>query len=65
LVALSVVGANSAFAVAVFFYFHVRPPSPSLPPWKDQEILNLGLLFLLASIGMTIGLIAAAPGAPN
>jgi hypothetical protein len=62
LVALCVVSANAAFAASSYLYYHLRLPSSSLPPWKDPETLNFGLLFLLAPIGMIIGVIAAARG---
>jgi hypothetical protein len=65
LVGLGVVSFNSAFAAATFLYYSLRPPSPSLPPWQDPEILNLGLLSLLAPIGMIFGCVAAAMGAPQ
>jgi hypothetical protein len=65
LIALSVVSLNAALAAGLFVYYHFEPSSPSLPPWQDPEILNFGLLFLLAPIGMVIGFIAAARGAPK
>jgi hypothetical protein len=36
-----------------------------LPPWQDPEILHFGLLFLLAPIGMILGIIAGIRGAPK
>jgi hypothetical protein len=62
LIALSVVTANATFAAGTYFYYHLHPPSSSLPPWKDPQILNFGLLFLLAPIGMIVGGIAATKG---
>ena len=61
-IALSIVTANSMFAAFTYAYYRVHPPSPSLPPWKDPQILNFGLLFLLAPIGMIVGGIAATRG---
>jgi hypothetical protein len=57
LVALGVVTANAAFAAATFLYYELRPPSHFLPPWQDPEILQLGLLFLLAPISMILGVV--------
>jgi hypothetical protein len=62
LVALSVVTANAMFATGTYFYYRLHPPSSSLPPWKDPQILNFGLLFLLAPIGMIVGGIAGTKG---
>ena len=62
IIALSIVTANAMFAAGTYAYYRVRPPSPSLPPWKDPQILNFGLLFLLAPIGMIVGGIAATRG---
>jgi hypothetical protein len=45
-------------------YYELRPPH-FLPPWQDPEILQLGLLFLLAPIGMIVGLVALVRGAPK
>jgi hypothetical protein len=36
-----------------------------LPPWQDPEILQLGSLFLLALIGMILGVVAGVRGAPK
>ena len=63
LVALGIVSANAAFATYTFLYYHFK--SYSLPPWKDPVILNFGLLFLLAPIGMIAGSIAGGRGAPK
>ena len=65
LVALGVVTANAAFAAATFLYYELRPPSHFLPPWQDPEILQLGLLFLLAPISMILGVVAGVLGAPK
>ena len=64
LVALGSVTANAAFAAGTFLYYSFRP-SPPLPPWQDSQTLQLALLFLLAPIGMIVGLVAAARGAPK
>jgi hypothetical protein len=50
------------FAAGTYAYYLLHPPSPSLPPWKDPQILNFGLLFLLAPIGMIVGGVAATRG---
>lgn len=41
---------------------HTLRPTPWLPPWKDPEILNFGLLFLFASTGMILGAISGGWG---
>jgi hypothetical protein len=64
LIALGIVSANAALAVGTFLYYDFRP-SPWPPPWEDPEILQFGLLILLAPIGMIAGLFAAARGAPK
>ena len=65
LIALGVVSANAAFTAGSFVYYHFRPPSPLLPPWQDPEILNFGILFLLAPIGMILGVVAANRDEPK
>jgi hypothetical protein len=62
IVALGIVTANAMFAAGTYAYYRVHPPSPSLPPRKDPQILNFGLLILLAPIGMIVGGIAATRG---
>jgi hypothetical protein len=62
IIALSIVTANAMFATGTYAYYRLHPPSPSLPPWKDPQILNFGLLFLLAPIGMVVGGVAATRG---
>jgi hypothetical protein len=64
LVALCVVTANATLGAGTFLYFELRPPS-NLPPWEDPEILGLGLLFLLAPVGMILGGVGAFMGAPK
>ena len=64
LVALGIVSANGALAAGTFLYYELRPPS-HLPPWQDPEILHLGLLFLLAPVGMVLGVVAGIHGAPK
>ena len=64
LVALGIVSANGALAAGTFLYYELRPPS-HLPPWQDTEILQLGLLFLLAPVGMILGVVAGIQGAPK
>ena len=63
LVALGIVSANAALAAGTFLYYDFSP-SP-LPPWQNPQILTLGLLFLLAPIGMIVGFVAAIRGAPK
>lgn len=58
LVALGIVTANATFAAWTCLYYTLRPTA-WLPPWKDPEILNFGLLFLFAPIGMILGAISA------
>jgi hypothetical protein len=65
LVTLGIVTANATLAAAAFLYYEFRPPSHFLPPWQDPEILQLGLLFLLAPIGMILGVVAGVRGAPK
>jgi peptidoglycan biosynthesis protein MviN/MurJ (putative lipid II flippase) len=62
--ALSIVSANAAYAAATFLYYTLKP-TPDLPPWKDPETLNLGLLFLTAPIGIIVSFVAAVRGAPK
>jgi hypothetical protein len=64
LVALSVVSANAAFAAWNFLYYHLRP-TPELPPWKDPQVLNFGLLFLTVPIGVIFGVISERRGSPR
>jgi hypothetical protein len=65
LTALGVVTANASLAAGIVLYYHFRPTSPQLPPWQDQQILTLALLGLLAPVGIVVGIVAAARGAPN
>ncbi len=65
LAALGIVSANAAFSAGTFLYYQARPSTIFLPPWKDPEILTLGWLFLLAPIGMVLGVIAGVQGAPK
>jgi hypothetical protein len=65
LLALGITSANAVLACATFLYYELMPPSGFVPPWQDSEILNLGILFLLAPIGMTLGVVAAFHGAPR
>lgn len=58
LVALGIVTASATFAAWTYLYYTLRP-TPWLPPWKDPEILNFALQFLLAPIGMILGAISA------
>jgi hypothetical protein len=63
--ALAITSANAALACGTFLYYELRPPTRFLPPWQDPEILQLGLLFLLAPIGMILGVVAGVRGAPK
>src|SRR5258707_13461039 len=58
LLALGIASANAALACGTFLYYELRPLSHFLPPWQDPEILQLGLLFLLAPIGMILGVVS-------
>lgn len=51
----------AAYAAYTFIY-HTLKPSPSLPPWKDPETLNLALLFLLAPVGIIFAVVAGVCG---
>jgi hypothetical protein len=64
LVALGIFGATTLFAAWNFFYYDFRPPS-NLPPWKDSEILNFGVLFPPVVTAMLLGLGAVLRGAPK
>jgi hypothetical protein len=65
LLALGIASANAALASGTFLYYQLRPLSHFLPPWQDPEILQLGLLSLLAPIGMILGVVAGVRGAPK
>jgi hypothetical protein len=65
LAALGVTTANAIFASTLLLYYSLRPPDPSLPPWKDPEILNLGFLFLFAPIGAVLGFFSIKHGTPR
>jgi len=65
LLALGIASANAALACGTFLYYELKPLSHFLPPWQHPEILQLGLLFLLAPIGMILGVVAGVRGAPN
>jgi len=66
LLALDIVNANAAFAAGTFLYYQLRPVPSWLPPWQDPQILTLGLLFLLAPIGIILGGVAGVLfGAPK
>ena len=65
LLAFGIVSANTVLSAGTFLYYQFRPSSTFLPPWEDPEILTLGLLVLLAPIGMILGAVASAHGAPK
>jgi len=52
----------AAYSAGVFLYYTFRP-GPFLPPWKDPKTLDLGLLFLLAPIGIAATVFAGQRGA--
>lgn len=52
----------AAYATYVFIRYTVEP-SPYLPPWKDPETLDFGLLFLLAPLGFVFTMISKLRGA--
>ena len=63
-IALAIATANAVLAAGTVLYHDVMP-APSLPPWKNPEILNLGLLFLSAPIGFVVAMWAVSRGAPR
>ena len=63
LIALIITTLNAAFAAGLSVHFHLHPTSPRLPPWRDPEILDFGLFFFLAPIGMTVAGVAGFRGA--
>jgi len=65
LLALGIVSANTVFAAGTFLHYQFRPSLTFLPPWQDPQILTLGLLGLLAPIGMILGVVAGVHGAPK
>jgi hypothetical protein len=65
LLALGFVTTNAALAASTVLYYELKPPTHFLPPWKDPEILQLGLLFLLSPISMILGVVAGVRGAPK
>lgn len=65
LFALGLATANATFACLTFVYYGFKPPSSSLPPWQDPEILQLALLLLLAPIAMVLGVVAGVRRAPR
>ena len=65
LTTLGIVTANSGLAAGTYLYFESRPRFGFLPPWQDPEILQLGMLFLFAPVGMILGAVAGARGAPK
>jgi hypothetical protein len=52
----------TAYAAYISIYYAIKPP-PDSPPWKDPVTLDLGLLFLLAPIGLVLAVIARLRGA--
>jgi len=64
LAALGITTANAALGASEYLRLQFRT-AVWLPPWEDPQILSLGMLFLLAPIGMIVGLIAGARGAPK
>jgi hypothetical protein len=65
LIALGLVSINAALAACTSVYYGFRPPPPQTPPWESPEIATLGLLFLLAPIGMIVGFFAVGRGTPK
>jgi hypothetical protein len=65
LVALGIVSANAALAAGTFLYYQLKPSPFWRPAWEDPQILTLGLLFLLAPVGMILGVVAGIRGAPK
>ena len=52
----------SGLAAFIYIHYTLNPP-PNLPPWKDPETLDLGLLFLLGPAGFILALNAGQRGA--
>jgi len=65
LLALGFASANAILAAGTFLYYELSPPAHFLPPWKDPEILQLGIVGFLALIPMALGVVAAILGAPK
>ncbi len=63
LLALIVVSANAIYALSLYVHFSLHPTPSSLPPWKDPETLDFGLLFLSAPLGIVAGIVAGLRGA--
>lgn len=57
-VATSIAAANAAFGVSLYLRIRFYPTANNIPPWKDSQVLDTGLLGLLAPIAMILGLIA-------
>jgi hypothetical protein len=64
LMALGIVTANAALAAGTFLRYQFRS-SVRPPPWENPQVLTFGMLFLLAPIGMIVGLVAALRGCPK
>src|ERR1700761_2536069 len=56
---------NAAFATRTFLHFYFHPSSPSLPPWKDPQILGLAMLGLSSPIVIILTLVVAGRENPN
>lgn len=65
LLTLGIVSANSVFAAGTFLYYEFKAPAHFLPPWEDPATLQIGLLSLLAPVGMVLGAVAGVHGAPK
>jgi hypothetical protein len=65
LVALGVVTANAGLAAGSFLRYRLKSSASWVPGWEDPQVLTMGLLFLLAPLGMILGLVAGACGAPK
>lgn len=65
LAALAVTTANALIASWIVLYYAIHPTPPKVPPWEDPQVLDLGMQFLLAPVGIVLGIVAGTRGAPK
>ena len=63
LVALAITSVAAAWAMPAYILYDSQ--TYDLPPWKDPETLDLGLLFLMAPVSAILAAVAAVRGAPK
>jgi len=63
-VMLTIVFAIALYPAIVLLY-GVLKSKPDLPPWEDPTTLSLGMLFLLAPVGIALTVVAGKNGASN